>query len=102
MGGLFCVRGNNGGVRACSRPALYRHRPALKNTVKSCFVEICIPTWKDRERSVGDSPTFILCYCKGGRVALPPLAFFRESTINLKKRSFRPKASKNGVSEKVA
>ena len=24
----------------------------------------------DRERSVGDSPTLILCYCKGGRVAL--------------------------------
>jgi hypothetical protein len=24
----------------------------------------------DRERSVGDSPTLILCYCKEGRVAL--------------------------------
>jgi hypothetical protein len=23
----------------------------------------------DRERSVGDSPTLILCYCKGGRLA---------------------------------
>ena len=27
----------------------------------------------DRDRSVGDSPTFIRCCCKGGRVALPPL-----------------------------
>jgi hypothetical protein len=26
------------------------------------------------DRSVGESPTFILCCCKGGRVALPPLS----------------------------
>ena len=47
----------------------------------------------NRDRSVGDSPTLILCRCKGGRVAplilccskggrvaLPPLATNRRST----------------------
>ncbi|MFT5622589.1 MAG: hypothetical protein ACI9FZ_000512 [Bacteroidia bacterium] len=56
--------------------------------IRGCGVKVCsalpvsfLEVVIGLERSVGDSPTFIPCCCKGRRLA--PLSFTHESTMNL-------------------